>query len=479
MANYITLAGLNDSVRDLPQESGLIQPDEIMTSPLLNALRPRIQQVEFSPAGNWQFYIETEQAMDATIHYDNADIPYPGDTDGVIATAPLREVIVNAGLTHGALMRARGMPGSWFSAVRRALEHRQMNFDQMLNRSLALNGTGAVARIVSVNLVGTTLTVTCDNAAYDTGVDNVQHIKKGMKIEVYASDLTTQRDDTAGATSWEVTGVTYTPTRNAAYTTSTGTFTIETDSGHGFADNDVVFIYPTKSSAVSGPFFMGLLAWIQDGSHYTGNAWQLATYCGQTRSSYDSLIGLVWDAADFASGGVAGTADDWNLSTISKAFNTLLKGSGKGIPNLLLCDSDLAMAITRRQKSEGGININVSTSAGVGDQQGSAVGDTFAGRFLAPAPQDRKVWVPIAVCDTIPPNTLYGVNTNDLIWGTKDGGFRNWAPILGLSAQPGDVWMKSPGDRKTNFEAPFGGFIQIVAKRCDRMFCIRDMLDNL
>jgi hypothetical protein len=48
-----------------------------------------------------------------------------------------------------------------------------------------------------------------------------------------------------------------------------------------------------------------------------------------------------------------------------------------------------------------------------------------------------------------------------------------------VAAQAGDVWMMAPGGRKTNYEAPFGGYIQIVSKRCDRHFVIRDMLDNI
>jgi hypothetical protein len=473
MADFtgITLSSLNNSLRDLPLDPGVLQPDHVLTSDLLKALQGRIVNRNFDPGGNWQFLIETDVPMDATIHYENADIPLPQDSAYVLGTFPVREVIVNAGLTHKALDMARGMPGSWFAAQVRALVLRQQNFDQMMNRSLALNGTGALARIVSVSLSGTTLTVTCDNTYNDTGIENVARIQKGMKIEVYASDLTTKRDDSAGATSWEVTGVTFGDRKNGAATT--GTFTITTDSGHGFSDNDVVYAERAKSSAVSNPFFMGLLAWVQDGTHYSGAAFKVSTYGGLTRSSYESLMARIYDADDFASGGSAGTPDDWNLSTISTAFNDCLSGSGKDIPDLLLCESNLAMAITRRQKSEGGFNVTVNSGPALTGAE-TAVGSTFAGKFLAPT----GALIPIVVCNTLPRNVLYGIKTSDLVWATL-GGFNNWAPKLGVAAQAGDVWMMAPGGRKTNYEAPFGGYIQIVSKRCDRHFVIRDMLDNI
>lgn len=470
----ITLTSLNNSLRDLPLDPGLVQPDEKLKSPLLQALQPRIVNMPFDASDNWEFLIETDRPMDATIHTEDGDIPLPQDSAYVKGTWPLREVIVNGGLTHNALMRAVGMPGSWFGAMERSLMLRSQNFDQMMDRSLALNGTGAVARIVSVNLVSTTLTVTCDNNYNDTGIDDVSRIQVGNKIEVYDSALTTRRADTALANNWEVTAVTPGNRNNGAASTATGTFTIETDSGHGFVDNDVVFIYPAKSSAITSPFFEGLLSWVQDGSAYSGAAFQVATYGTLTRSTYQSLTAAIYNADDFATSGAEGTPDTWNLSTISQALNTSLNGSGKKMPNLLMCESNLAMAIMRRQKAEGGITVNVSSSAGLVTAE-NAVGSTYSAKFLAP---DNKTWIPIVVCETLPRNVLYGIDTDQLVWATH-GGFHNWAPTLGLSAQPGDVWMKSPGDRKTNFECPYGGFIQIISKRCDSHFVIRDMLDNI
>jgi hypothetical protein len=469
----LTMTDLNNATRDMPLDPGLVQPDEKLKSPLLEILRPRIMDRPFTPSGSWEFLIETDRPMDATIHYEDADIPLPQDSAYVLGTFPVREVIVNGGITHSALMRAVGMPGSWFNAAARQLMLRSQNFDQMMDRSLALNGNGAVARIASVSLSGTTLTVTCDNNYNDTGIDDVSRIQVGNVIEVYASDLTTQRSDTATNDYWEVTAVTPGDRSNGAASTASGTFTITTDSGHGFADNDVVYIYPAKSSALTTPFFQGMLAWVQDGSAYSGAAFQFATYGALTRSTYQSLTATIYNADDFATGGVEGTPDTWSLSTISQALNTSLNGSGKKMPTLLMCESNLAMAIMRRQKSEGGINVTVSSSAAETTAE-SAVGSTYAGRFLAPNGQ----WIPIAVCETLPRNVLYGIDTDQLVWATH-GGFHNWAPTLGTSAQPGDVWMKSPGDRKTNFECPFGGYIQIISKRCDSHFVIRDMLDNI
>jgi hypothetical protein len=465
-----TLDNLNNFVRDLPLDSGLVTPDSILDAPLLEALRPRLNTKEFTAGGKVQIYIETERPLTGVPAYEDADIVLPKDTTGVLAEVELRELQVNAGLTKQALDRVVGMPGSWANMVRRTLEQRSEDWNWLLNWVLLGNGSGALAVVDGApSLVGSTLTVTCDNTYSDFGWENVALLQKGMEIEAYTA-AEAQCTDTAGNTHWEVTGVTFGDRKNGAATS--GTFTITTDSGCSIANDSTIYIYRAKSSGITGPVPVGLLGHVQDGSHYSGVA-QLATFQGLTRADYSSLKARVYDAADFATGGVLGTPDDWSLTVISDAFSDCKRGSGKGYPDLLLCGSDLAMAITRRQRAEWGVNVAITQPRGEGDGRVVA-GSRFAGTFIAPDGTE----VPIVVADTIPENVLYGINTEDLVWHVR-GGFRNYAPEFGLSAQAGDVWMKSPGDRKMNFEAPYGGYMQVTGRRCDRHFVIMDMATNI
>jgi hypothetical protein len=45
---------------------------------------------------------------------------------------PLAEVIVNAGLTRQALLRAKGMPGSWGSVVAETLKDQMVDFKWLM-----------------------------------------------------------------------------------------------------------------------------------------------------------------------------------------------------------------------------------------------------------------------------------------------------------------------------------------------------------
>lgn len=477
----ITLVSLNNFVRDIPLESGLIQPDEILTSPLWAALKGRINTRQFEAGNKVQVLLRTRTSMTGGPTYENADIKTTGTHDYTPTSVRLAEVEVNAGLTLESLRLAEGMPGSWGRAVTEALEVRGQDFDLMMDAFMMQAGYGALARVVSATGT-TTTTITFDNTYGDFGVENVGLIKEGMQVEFGVAATAVARTGASSATSFEVTGVTFGDRKNGAATTGTITVTDDGTLAGVLADNDYCYLRGSiaanaASDSSTGlaqlPAPMGLVAHVA--SRHTGRGTDnlsglnaITTYEGVTRSTYQSLNSYCYDAVDFASGS-AGTPDDWTLDSISTAFDDCNNGSGKGMPNLLLCSSRLAMAIARKQKSEGGINITVSNAAAEAEQTLGAVGTRVAGRFMRP----DGVWVPIAVANTIPHNVLYGVNTADLILHVKDG-FNNLAPQLGLQAI-GDVWMKSPGDRKRNFEAPFGGLVQVTGIRCDRHFLIQDL----
>lgn len=457
----VNLTDLANYMKDYP--SGRIEPDEKVDWPLLDAMRPNLN-TEMFIGDNVEVLIKDTRPYTGKAHYENADIPYPGTQSWAKQLIPLREVMVNAGLTRQALNRAIGGDSSWGTVVDEVLRDQQVDFNWLLNSILIGNGSGAVARIVSAAYSNNVTTITCDNTYTDSGIENVQLLKIGQQLEIYDSGGT-QVEGASSAVQWEVTGVTFGDRANS--TSTTGTITVADVGGTlqgNISDNDVIYIYDAKTSGLTGPMPMGLVGIVQgNGDDYAG-AFALTTFQNLVRASYSSLQGRVYQATDFATGATDGTPDDWDLTTISNAIKDVERGTGRGMVSHLILGNDLAMALSRRNWSESGINVTIANT-----EQGNqtVVGSEYAQRFRTP---DGRV-IPILVADTIPENCLYGITMNDLVWHVK-GAF----DFYRLNGQ---VWDKSYNDRKTNFEAPYGGYMQISANRCDNAFCIQDMKTNI
>lgn len=469
MADFtgVTLDDLNNYTKADP--TGIIVPDTMVDWPLLDALRPNLNTQEFTAGTNVEILIEATRGYTGQAFWENADLPYPLDTSFVKQLIPLRELMVTAGLTKQALDKAIGGTRSWGRAVDVVMRQREEDWNWLLNDVIFGVGNGEKARVVSAAADGATTVLTCDNTYYDFGRENVQHLKVGERVEVI--DVSDTPDacetDTAGNSSWTVTAVSFGDRNNGAATTGTVTLGASTGLAAKLQDNDVVCRVGGLSSALTQPFPQGLMAFCQgNGDHYSGYA-ALTTFQNLTRSSYDSLKGRVYNADAFASGGVANTPDDWDLSVISDCFMDVSRGSGRGKVDLLLCSMPLAAAISRLSKSENSMQVFVNTTSGLSQ---AAAGSTIAPTFIAPDGRH----VPIKVVETIPENVLYGITTDDLIWHVF-GAFENLGPRLGANG----AWMKSPADRKTNFEAPFGGYMQLTARRCDNMFCLMDLKSNV
>jgi hypothetical protein len=240
-----------------------------------------------------------------------------------------------------------------------------------------------------------------------------------------------------------------------------GSFTFAAASTLSIADNDIAYLYDSKDKLP-----MGLLGIVQDGTSYSGAA-QLSAFQNLNRADYSSLRARMYKAQDFGLSSESpsnGTPTAWDLSVISDAIADVWRGGGKGKVDMLLCSANLAMAIMRRNRSESNITVNVSSTDR--ENQG-AVGSMFANKFIAP---DGRL-IPIKVVETIPENVLYGLCLEDL----------SWYPFgdFDFIREYGDIWEPSRGDRKTNVEAPYGGFYNIGAERCDNCFVIQDMRTDI
>lgn len=464
-SNHVQLSDLNNWMKNYA--SGVIVQEDYQETSFYEVLRGNVERVPH--VGDYvEMLIQDTRPFTAKAHGEDADIPYPDDLSFQKVYVPLREVIVNAGLTRQALDRAVGGDASWGRIVDRVLSEQKRDFMWLMEVCSIGNGTGMLARVKSAANNGSVTTVTCDNTYTDFGWDNVALMKPGMLIEIYASDGTTKRNINSEGYA-RVTSVTFGDRNNGA--AQDGTFTYASAGVDAVADNDVVYIYGAKSEGLGvtskyvpeGPFPMGLTGIVQgNGDDYAGSA-DMTTFQGLVRANYPTLQSTVYQATDYDSTYSDGTPNDWSLSLISDAISQVKTSTG-GLVNLLVCSSELAMAIHRKNRAETGFSVTVGDT---GRLNQNAVGSQYANSFLCP---DGRI-IPIKVSETCPENVLYGLTTDDLTWYVK-GKF----DYLRLNGQ---VWDKSYNDRKTNFEAPYGGYTQIGAERCDRCFCMQDLATNV
>ncbi len=97
----------------------------------------------------------------------------------------LKEVIANAELTMQTRNRAVGGDTSWGRAVDMSIQHMYRRFYYGLELACLGNGSGALARVKSAAFANGVLTVTCDNTYTDFGIENVQLLQPGLKVDVY------------------------------------------------------------------------------------------------------------------------------------------------------------------------------------------------------------------------------------------------------------------------------------------------------
>lgn len=493
----INLTTLNNFMKDFP--SGIIVPEMFLWNDLYDLLKANCKKDVFE-GNNVEILIRTTDPFTFTAFGENIDIPY-GDTLGYTKMRiPLKEVIATASVTKQMMDRATGGSSSWAPVMPEVLNARKQDFLWGMEHCAIGDGTGRLGRVSDSTNSGTTLTVTCDNTYTDFGWENVALIKKGMWIEAYDAGGARIADTSDGVVtststnSWKVTAVTFGDRANS--TATTGTFTITATNaatidalGGGtnvFDDGAIIYLAGTKSNqsaahddvgstaryqstmgtATYTTLPMGLVGIVQTASGsntYSDGAiaTTLTTFQGLTRSTYTTLNAQMYDGDDL--GGTEGTPADWTLSVITDAINRIYRDTG-GKVDALICSTEMAIALANQSATEGGYVVNVSTT---GEFDQPAPGTRYAKSFYSP----HNELIPVKVMRTCPANVLYGITTEDLIWYTK-GDFDD----LKLT---GDVWMLSPNQRKAIFEAPFGGYSQIGAKRCDRMFCIQDMKNNV
>ena len=445
MAGF-TLANLNNYMKSM-DVTKLVLTD-IPNVGLYEALRDRIDRTNL--IGDMaKVHIQLGIGIVGRPMTEASELPYPAANNFDIALIPLRRVVDNAGVTKQALDRATGGDASWGSVVELAIDNMRRSFSYLLKLCAFGNGTGALGRISASSESSGTYTLTLDNTYDDFGIENCALIKTGMRVEIYRGD------NMISSANCPVVDSTFGNRRNGVATT--GTIKITDVTGKTFKDNDVVYL-----AGAYGNMPMGLTGIVQNGTNYSGVA-NVTTFQGLARANYPAMCGRVYKAQDFGllgSGETNGVPTDWDLSVLSDAFQDVADGDGQGQVNLGLVSAKTAMCIQRKNRAENFFGVMASSVDGL---QQSAVGQRYATTFVAP---DGRL-VPIVVDSTIPDNVFYGITTDDLtFFGLGDFDFLR---------EYGDIWEPSRGNRLEAFEAPFGGYINVGATRCDNCFMIQDL----
>lgn len=440
-------------------------PTIVMNNPpkdlgLYELLRGSHGSQDFQGGDYHEWFIDTEQNYITQAFYENKDIPTGRGVSGVKAKVGMREVITNIGLTKHGIDFNQGGTTSWANALDLALQKEMTDFQYTLSILSLGDGTGKLAEIVSGTNAGQisggkfdtkySITYTCDNTYTNFGWDNVRLLKKGMTVDVY--DGATLKNEGA-----VVTAVTYGNRKNGAATTGTVTLACTENTTVSSCDGWLIYVTGSKNMMP-----MGLTGLVQPAGLFgdtTSTIWNL------TRSSYECLQPYKMDGSDL--GGSDGTPTTWGLSDLSDMLDQVEFGNYEGDtnPSYLLMHPLMAQCIWRLNR--GGFQQVISDN---GSGLPMAVGSQRATSFLSPT----GATIPIKTHRLIPENVIFGVKMEDLFWLDK-GGFEFLGPKLGYSG----TWIKTMGDRKANFEAPYGGYFNTGGTRLDRCFVMLDLRNDL
>lgn len=435
-------------------------PKIVMTEPprdmgLYEILKGDMGMETFKGGYKHTWLLDTYQGYNAQAFWEDKDIPLGDRVQFQEAYIGLKEVIVNATLTKQAIDRATGGTTSWGNVVQLALEKQQINFKTFLSWLAAGDGSGRLATCATATKSGSgtfTYVFTCDNMYNDMGWDSTRLLKKNQYVDIY-------NGGTRMFSNVQITARTYSDRDTGG--NGTGTFTVVTTQNVTVTDVDgwTVYIVDSKDALP-----MGITGIIQ-GANLFGNS--VPTIWGLTRANYACLQPLIVKGSDI--GGTDNQPNEWSLNDLAMALKEVEFGNGNNdfaatLPNVLLMNPTMAECIYNMMK------VNIMFTAPEGSEGArSASGVQRATSFKAP----DGTTVPIVTHSMIDPHMILGVSTQDLYW-LDAGGFEFLGPRLGTG-----IWNKSYGDRKANFEAPYGGWFNVGGYRIDRCFVMTDLANDI
>jgi hypothetical protein len=471
---------LDNFIKERPTD--IITPAEILDVPLLEALKDNVDTSKTPNNGNIKIMLETETAMNARGVGDGADIQRGYGDAFVEMTVGLQRILAQCEITEKTMLTATGGDNSWGSYAGRKLDNMLRDFKYVQNIAASGNGTGAlaVANGTATYTGGgssydscTGAVITCDNTYTDSGIENTELIKKDMRISIWDASAGAFMTDSGGNnTEFKVTAVAPGKRVNGTYTATTGTVTIAVTTGlsAALADGDIIFLPGERSAATDLILPMGLTGFIQNDSNgtYTDglvSPFNLATFQGVTRASYNQLWADVWTAGDF------GLPDDntdgklalWDLSVVSDAMDEVYKRGGK--INMLRCHPEMARTMHRLNRAESSIQVVVDSTK---NENQAVVGSVRPKYFI----DIEGELVPIIIDRHCPRYIIDGFDTGVLHWYPIDNAdYRKY--------NGGGVWQELRGSRATILEASYEWWYNIGAERCDYSFRIQDLRTDL
>ena len=248
----INLTNLNFFMKNYPTME--IVPEQYHWSTLYDALGAQMQKDGFY-GDLAEVLIQTGYPYTATAFGENVPIPSPGQLAFVKQWIPLKQVIVNAGLTQQMMDRATGGNTSWDNVVTRALESQRQEFKWLMELASIGDGSGRLCRVYSATGT-TTPVITVDNTYGNWGWENTALLKVGMKVELWKADGTQIADETSGTLvtlgtkdAFTITAVTFGDRANGAATTGTVTLATTTNdlATSIIARGATIYLYGTRS----------------------------------------------------------------------------------------------------------------------------------------------------------------------------------------------------------------------------------------
>lgn len=451
--------------------SGIITPENIPDVPLLDALQKQVDRASFDNNGNVEVLIQTKSGWNAQGVTDGGNLPTAQAAEYVRQTIGIPRILATCGLTEKTFKLLTGGDASWGPLARRTLDDMINGFKVSQNVAAHGNGTGALARVVSIGSYNTPTggqIITCDNEYWDTGAENTSNIRKDMMVSFWDAGNSGLVADSAGTTQFKVIAVSPGRRSSTAWAATSGTLTVTCASDlaaatNALSDNDWVFLASARAALTTQELPMGMLGIIANNNTGTYDddlvsPFTTATFQGLARTSYPSLCSDIWHAGDFSSDADHTPSENWDLSIVGDAMEEVVNKGGK--TRLIRCHPQMARCMRRLSMSYNSINVVISNT----DKNNQAVvGDLLPKSFM----EIEGEVIPFAIDRFCPRYVIEGIDTSVVKWAPKgNADFRR---------DFGPIWGPTRYTRATTVEAGYEWWYELVSERCDWHWRLNDL----
>jgi len=456
---------------------------------LIDILMEKAETIECNTLGDYETMIEDSYNFSATPGGENKILPDgKNKVDAAKIALSLTQTYANAEITRHSLIFRQQSDGSYVDVVHKALSDLIFGVEWYRSVMAFGNGTGQIATVGTTGSsvsVGSSATVSCNNTYIDLGIDNTQFMRVGINVEFYRSG------SLVGTGLVTAVHPTY---RRASDNSQTGTFTFVNNYTSSFTPtkNDQVFIAGAYGSTeimqglrtIINPAIYNTTTWgwVADGNDvfeglYQGKKGSATTIArSNTTNPYAEIfrsklwrtddngkLDLVSDATSHAAQ-TGNSLSDWDMGTLRDVIAEMdYNSKNSGQINGLLMDQFMAEKAFKIAEDKIGIYSGLP----------EAEAQSKVGKDLLRATGIRKTdgtVIPIITTKWMPSNEIIGVCFDDLFF-LKHGNYE-------FLSRNGGVWEPSFVNGRDNFQAPYMGFENIGARRCDKCFSIQGLKDS-